>query len=352
MIVPKYDAQALILWASSILRNCDLPPQDADEIARLLVRSDLRGYGAHGLVRLKSYLERIKDGSFNPKPNIVLNRKGASWTLDADGALGQVVGSYILNAARPFLQNEPLLWVNVHRTGHLGALGVLALEAAEAGFVCLLGQRTPPLLGLPGFQRPAIGHNPFAFSAPLGSGQTPFVFDMACSVVARGQILLAAREGRAIPENWALDFQGLPTDKADAALAGILQPSGGFKGMGIAMMIECLAAALGAESDAAKTTSMKLPASGAIGRERAFFLFLNPAIAGDATAFTDYMRHWIDYYIESGASESRIPGQRGGAMQIYCDKEGLSYPATVDTELRMLSASLGIIFPSPISTML
>lgn len=352
MIVPKYDAQALILWASSIFRTSDIPPHDADETARLLVRSDLRGYYTHGLARLKSYLERVQDGSFNPKPKIVLNQKGVCWSLDADGALGQVVGSYILDAARPFLKKEPLLWVNVHRTGHLGALGVLALEAAEAGFVCLLGQRTPPLLGLPGFKRPAIGHNPFAFSAPMGSGQPPFVFDMACSVVSRGQILLAAREGRTISENWALDSQGMPTDNADAALAGILQPSGDYKGMGIAMMIECMAAAFGAEQNAAKTTSMKLPASGAVGRERAFFLFLNPAIAGDASAFTDYMRHWIDYYIESGDSESRVPGQRGEAMQIYCDKEGLSYPASVNAELRILGESLGIVFPSPICTKL
>jgi len=352
MIVPKYAAQDLIIWASSILRTCDIPPHDADETARLLVRSDLRGHGTHGLVRLKSYLERLKDGSFNPKPNLVLSQKGASWTLDADGALGQVVGSYILNAARPFLQNEPLLWINVHRTGHLGALGVLALEAAEAGFICLLGQRTPPILGLPGFQRPAIGHNPFAFSAPIGSGQAPFVFDMACSVVARGQILLAARDGRTIPDNWALDTQGEPTDNADAALAGMLQPSGGFKGMGIAMMIECMAAAFGAEPEAAKTTSMKLPTSGAVGRERAFFLFLNPAIAGDANAFTDYMLHWINYYIESGDSESRVPGQRGDAIQIHCDKDGIFYPASVDAELQILGESLGIIFPNPISTKL
>ena len=104
-----------------------------------------------------------------------------------------------------------MLWVNVRETGHLGALGIPALEAAESGLICFLGQRTPPLLGLEGFQQRALGHNPFAFGAPAGEGEPPFVLDMACSVAARGHILLAARNGDSIPEGWALDAKGQPT---------------------------------------------------------------------------------------------------------------------------------------------
>lgn len=338
----RYAAADLIRWAGAVLQTAGVPPQDAQHTARLLVRSDQRGFGTHGMARLTSYLERLGDNSFNPRPRLDLQRKGAAWTLEADGALGQVVGMHVLDAALPYLQNEPLLWVSVHHTGHLGALGILALEAAEAGLVCLMGQRTPPLLGLPGFHRRAIGHNPFAFAAPAGAGRAPFVFDMACSVAARGHILLAAREGKPVPADWALDLQGAPTTDAQAAAAGMLQPTGGYKGMGLAMMIECMAAALGARPDAAASASMELTAGGAVGRERAFFLFMNPAVAGDAQAFTDYMQHWIDYYVESGDGHARVPGQRGGSMELGSSTEGISYPPGLDAELQRLAEKLGL----------
>ncbi len=91
--------------------------------------------------------------------------------------------------------------VAVQSCGHLGALGIPALLAAEAGVFCMVGQRTPPVLGMEGFARAAIGHNPIAFGCPL-PGAAPIVFDVACSVAARGHILLAAREGKPIPDDW------------------------------------------------------------------------------------------------------------------------------------------------------
>jgi LDH2 family malate/lactate/ureidoglycolate dehydrogenase len=88
--------------------------------------------------------------------------------------------------------NAASVFIAVRACGHLAALGIHALRAAEAGALCIIGQRTPPLLALPGFQRAAIGHNPIAFGCPVPDGD-PIIFDVACSVAARGHILLAAR---------------------------------------------------------------------------------------------------------------------------------------------------------------
>lgn len=343
--MPSYRTDDLIRWASAILQSAGVPAKDAGHTARLLVRSDQRGYGTHGLARLASYLERLGHGSFNSRPHFHLQRNGSAWTVEADGALGQVTWAYVLDAVRPGLQDEALRWVTVHHTGHLGALGILALEAAEAGFVCLMGQRTPPLLGLPGFRRRAIGHNPFAFGAPTGPGRAPLVFDMACSVAARGHILLAAREGQPVPAEWALDRQGAPTTDAEAAAAGMLQPSGGYKGMGLAMMIECMAAAFGAKPDAAAGAAMQLAAAGAVSRESAFFLFLNPAVAGDGGVYASYMRHWIDHYLESGAGLARIPGQRGESLERASFTSGLAYTPGVHAELQQLARTHAIALP-------
>lgn len=343
--MPSYRTDDLVRWASAILQSAGVPPKDAQDTARLLVRSDQRGYGTHGLARLASYVERLRDKSFNPQPDFQSHQNGPVLTVDADGALGQVTWTHVLKNVRPGLKNEPLRWVSVHHTGHLGALGILALEAAEAGLVCLMGQRSPPLLGLPGFRRRAIGHNPFALGAPTGPGRAPLIVDMACSVAARGHILLAAREGRPVPAEWALNGHGTPTTDAEAAAAGMLQPAGAYKGMGLAMMIECLAAALAATPSAARDAAMQLPPGGAASRESAFFLFMNPSVIGDGDAFASYMHHWIDYYLESGDGEARIPGQRGQSLEFASSKSGLAYGAGVQAELQRLAQAHAIALP-------
>lgn len=344
----QYRVQDVTGWAARVLESTKVPAPDAAVAARLLVRSDLRGHGTHGLTRLPSYVERLTQGDFNPHPDIRFQRNAAAWLVEADGALGQVAGQRVLDQALPFLAREPMLWVSVRHIAHMGALGVLAVQAAEAGFICLLGQRTPPLLGLPGFRGPAIGHNPFAFASPAGD-RPPLVFDMACSVAARGHILLAAREGKPIPEGWALDTQGQPTTDSAAAAAGALQPAGSHKGMGLAMMIECMAAALAATADSAAQATMAMPANGAMPRESAFFLFLNPSVLADARAYADYMEHWIAHYLDAGAGRSRIPGQRGHDKESAAAGQ-VSYAGAVETALRSLGERLGLPLPAPVES--
>ncbi|BAT61831.1 (2R)-3-sulfolactate dehydrogenase (NADP(+)) [Variibacter gotjawalensis] len=338
----RYSTDALTAWAAQVLQSAGVPGGDAVATAEILLRSDMRGIGTHGMARLKSYLERLEAGDFNAKPNIAIDRRGSVWMVDADGALGQVLGRRIVDAASEALSQEAILWVSVRETGHLGALGIFALEAAERGLICFLGQRVPPLLGLQGFHRRALGHNPFAFAAPAADGATPFVIDMACSVAARGHILLAARNGAPIPDGWALDPDGEPTTDSRAAADGLLLPTGGYKGMALAMMIECLAAALPAHPDIKPV--MEFPSAGALPRQSAFFLFLNPKLIGQGDAYAGYMSHWMDFYRESGDS-ARIPGERGEDGERAARTRGLSFSPTIENELRALGDKAGIAFP-------
>jgi LDH2 family malate/lactate/ureidoglycolate dehydrogenase len=99
------------------------------------------------------------------------------------------------------------------------------------------------MMALRGFKRPAIGNNPLSFAAPV-KDRVPFVFDMAASEAAFAKIIEAKRGGKPIPDGWALDKDGNPTADSAKAFEGMLLPVGGAKGMGVAMMLECLAGAL------------------------------------------------------------------------------------------------------------
>ena len=241
----RRDPASLERWTAEIFASCDVPPAHAAEAAALLVRSELRGYKTHGMTRMTAYVARLQAGDVNPRASLRHRAVPGGIVLDADGAMGHIAGPHAVRLGLEALDAAACVLVAVQSCGHLGALGIHALHAAEQGAFCMLGQRTPPLLSLPGFRRAAIGHNPLAFACPVPDS-TPIVFDIACSVAARGHILLAAREGRPIPEGWALDELGAPTVDAQRALQGALLPMGGHKGVGIAMMVECLAGALAA----------------------------------------------------------------------------------------------------------
>jgi LDH2 family malate/lactate/ureidoglycolate dehydrogenase len=265
--------------------------------------------------------------------------------LDADGAMGHVAGPHAVRLGLAALDTSASVLVVVQSCGHLGALGVHALVAAEAGAFCVVGQRTPPLLAMPGFRAAAIGHNPLAFGCPV-PGSAPLVFDIACSVAARGHILLAAREGRPIPEGWAVDESGTPTTDAQRALSGALLPVGGHKGIGIAMLIECLAGALAATADSLAPERNLIREGGAAGRQGAFFWLVRPTAFGEADSFSRYMTHWTETYLGAGGNTARLPGARGHALEREGRRHGIELPPAIEHELRALGARIDVPFPS------
>jgi len=331
-------------WTTAIFEASGMPAADAALSATLLVRSELRGYATHGMTRIASYVERLSSGAFNPRPALSHRTVPGGIVLDADGAMGQVAAPLALSLAQAELERSASVLVVIRECGHLGALGIHALMAAEAGLFCVIGQRTPPLLAMPGFKAPAIGHNPIAFGCPLPGG-APLVFDIACSVAARGHILLAAREGRPIPEGWAVDADGAPTTDAKRALAGALLPMGGHKGIGIAMMVECLAGALGASADASLPGRNRLPETGAVGRQGGFMWLVRPARFGEATGFESAMTGWTQGYLEAGSPDARLPGSRGETLEALGRADGLVLPSAITLELQTLGARMGLPFP-------
>lgn len=351
----KLPIEALQRWASEVLRACGLPAADANLSAALMVRSDARGWTTHGMTRLPSYVERLRAREFNPAPNMQLQRTAGGIVLDADAAMGQVAAMRALELGREALAQSASVLVVVRDCGHLGALGVFALAAAEAGALCVIGQRTPPLMALPGAPGPAIGHNPIAFGCPL-PGAAPIVFDMACSVAARGHILLAAREGQAIPPGWALDAEGQPTTDADQALAGSLLPAGGHKGIGIAMLVECLAGALSASAarvdggaaqhSASASVPTPLPRSGAVGGQSAFVWLVNPTAYAAAPDFGADMARWTAHYLQHGGPNARLPGHRGAQLEAQAQQDGLPLGPALLQALQELGQRLGIGFPA------
>ena len=234
-------------FATRVLQAIGMPEEDAALTADCLVAAELRGMPGHGILRLIQYAGSVAAGDVRAAPDVrVLRREGASALVDADGGYGYVpddarvrsrrrAGRRARHGRRRRARQPPL------RHGRPATPS----GSREAGLVGIVMTNAQPIMAPPGIASPLLGNNPLAIAAPRAAPNPPLVLDMAMSQTALGRIRLAAAEGRPIPEGWALDEQGQPTTDAGRALAaGLLAPTGGHKGLALALMIDVLAGVL------------------------------------------------------------------------------------------------------------
>lgn len=339
-----YSVDALRNWCAAILRSVGLSKDDASTAADVLVRTDARGFLTHGLVRLPSYVSKLREGEVSPKATPVENFSDGFGIIQAGGALGQIAARFTIDRAIALTSERPMATLMLRDSGHLGALGVHVLRAAEAGRVALVMQATPPVIALPGAAGPMLGNNPLAIAAPRPGGP-PIVVDMACSVAARGNILIAAREGRPIPEGWALDENGDATTDAAQALRGSLLPFAGYKGLAMAVVVELLAGSLsGATYDALINKGGRVQS--ATGHLNALFMTFNPDLIAGRAQYESHVAAWTAHYKGAGGDASRLPGERAHADEQRSAESGIAYSNSIIAELSELGREWSVPFPN------
>jgi len=213
-------------------------------VADALIDADLRGVSTHGLVRFPIYVARLQRRLVNPTPTFrVLHERGATVVLDGDDGFGQVVGAEGMRRAVALAREHGVGLCAMRNSSHLGALAYVAAMAIPHQMIGLVMTITNPVIAPWGGVAPKLGNNPLAVAVPAASG-APVILDMACSQVARGNLILAEKAGGTIPLSWALDAAGRPTDDPKAGLAGSLMPVGGHKGAGLALIVGILGGVL------------------------------------------------------------------------------------------------------------
>lgn len=235
--------EKLELMVRDVARRFDMAPEHEELFVRALVEAELRGISTHGIFRLPAYARAMQLGEVNPKPEIREAVPGkATAVLDGDNGLGLVIAQIAMKRAIEKAGEFGIGAVATRHSNHAGMLAVHVEHAAEAGMVGYAVANAPGLMAPFGGREPLLSNAPFAYSIP--TKEEPIIADMACSYVARGTIRLASQRGDSIPEGWALDGEGAPTDDAAKAMEGVLLPMAGHKGYAVAVVNEVLAAAL------------------------------------------------------------------------------------------------------------
>ena len=257
--VPKKDQvlvseAALRRTVTQIFEKLGVSPEDSAEGADVLTMTDLRGVETHGVSNmLRAYVRDYKARKLDPRPGWrVVRESPATAVIDAERRLGIIVGPKAMRLAVEKARNVGVGVVTVCNSGHFGAIGHYAMQAARHDMVgvCFTGAG---LSVVPTFaSKPLLGTNPIALAAPARH-EAPMLFDAATSAIAGNKIRLAMRVGSPLLPGWVTDKEGTPImeekpifDRDDfyQAPLGGTREQGSHKGYGFALMAEVLSTVL------------------------------------------------------------------------------------------------------------
>lgn len=214
-----------------------VPRDEAFYVADSLVAANLCGVESHGVSRMPIYIERLENGLVAKQAQYtVVKERTATLMIDAENSMGAVVCAKIMQIAIEKAKKAGVALVTVKNSNHFGMASYFASMALEHSFIGFATTNAPSTMAPFGGMAPYFGTNPIACAVP--SSKVPIIMDMASSVVARGKIILAARNGQDIPLGWAITDEGEPTTNAQKALDGTVLPFAGPKGYAIAMMVD------------------------------------------------------------------------------------------------------------------
>ena len=299
--------------------------RDAKIVADSLVHADLRGIHSHGVLRVPDYVYKLLKEGVDPRgvPKIV-SENGAALVVDGANNLGQIAMSFAMESAIARAKDINVAFCAVGGSNHAGTMDHYVRMALAHDMIGLAGTNALPTMAPWGGKEKLVGINPLGIAIP-GSNGRAFLLDFAFGATAHGKIRVYAQKGQPIPENWAFDIDGRPTTDAEAALAGLIQPIGAFKGIGLGMAVGMLSSLLSGAAYGTESGNMvDGPRPGVDGQ---FAMAINIAGFTDVAAFKSRVDQILAQIRNSDRTEGveRIysPGEIEADFEIAFRRDGI-----------------------------
>ncbi|MBQ0803757.1 Ldh family oxidoreductase [Sulfitobacter sp.] len=322
----KLTLDAVEQLACETLMEAGATKAAASSVARSTRLAERDGIRSHGLLYVPIYAEHLLCGKVSPTaiPSVTTPRPAAV-RVDADNGFAHAAIDAGWDSFTKAAKANGVAALSIHNSYNCGVLGHHAERLAQDGLIGLCFTHAPASIAPPGGSKPVVGTNPFSIAVPDGAGGAMLVIDQSASAIAKSEILLRSREGKAIEPGWALDADGNETLDADAALAGSMVPSGGYKGFGVGLLVEILAAALSGANLSTEASPFSGTKGGPPGTGQ-FFIAIDPAGFGGDGFHAAMLRLATSITDQDGA---RLPGQRRADNRTRIEAEGV----TVDDAL-------------------
>jgi (2R)-3-sulfolactate dehydrogenase (NADP+) len=296
----------------------------AQATARALVLAEAQGLASHGLSRVPQYSTHLRNGRVNGAavPGVAKGKSAAA-IVDAQEGLAFAACELAVQEAIARAREFGISIVGVTNSHHCGVVIDHLRAAAEAGMVGLGFANSPSAMPAAGGKHPIFGTNPIAAIFPRRGDAVPLMIDLSLSEVARGKLMVAAKDGKAIPAGWALDAQGNPTTDPKAGLAGSMLPIGAVsspKGAMLALVVELLVTALIGANFGFEASSFFVD-EGNRPRIGQTFIVIDPGALAGREGFLDRVELLVrEMLVDDGV---RLPGARREALLVKARAEGL-----------------------------
>lgn len=243
--MPKVSIKSVDEVTRETLNICGVSEKSIEVILDTIHYANRSGIPTHGVGRLPLYVKKIKAGHFNPNDDVkTVMDSDAVAIIDANGGFGQVAAKYAIDLALAKAEKYGVAAVGVRNSNNFGTAGYYGDYAARRGMAAFVFANAAPAIAPTGGNKTIFGTNPLCYAFPGSDRENPIVLDMATTVVARGKVRLAAKNGDKIPLDWAIGSDGKPTDDPNEALKGSLLPIAGYKGYGLSLFVDVFAGML------------------------------------------------------------------------------------------------------------
>jgi len=255
-ILPTISAEDLTAWAAGLLEAANFPRPTAQLVAESLVAANLRGVDSHGVQLLPYYVEQVERGDMDAgAEGRVVSESGACLLYDGANGAGQHIASVCCGHALRLAHKHGIAIVVARESNHFGAAAYWGQKISAAGMIGIVMCNASPIVAPWQAKQPRLGTNPICMSVP-----GPWLLDMATTTVANNRILKALVNGEeTIPAGWAVDSDGVPTTVTEAAIRGMPMPLGGYKGSGLAMLVEILCGLLSGGAMSVDVGGIRIP---------------------------------------------------------------------------------------------
>jgi L-2-hydroxycarboxylate dehydrogenase (NAD+) len=350
-----FDTNAIRHFTEKVFERIGVPEDHAKIAADVLIEADLRGFDSHGVARLFPCYKRIKNGLIETNPQIKIEwLTPATGHCDGKNGLGMVVSYYAMRACLARAQESGTAFLTVNRSNHFGIAGYYSSMALPFSMIGIAMSNASPRVVPTGGTTGILGTNPISLAIPR-RGEPAFLLDMSTSAVSSGKLDVAVRKGAEIPQGWVypsvkpfLDSEGVvPMSVLQYPLGGP-QKTGGYKGYGLALMVDILSGVMsGANFGSKLAASKKTDTEANIGH---FFGaikiggFRKPeAFHGDLESLVQDVK---SSPLEPGIEEIFIPGEPEALNKQKYGQRGIPVLPPVLTKLQMMAVELTLPFPA------
>jgi LDH2 family malate/lactate/ureidoglycolate dehydrogenase len=343
-------------FCSRVFLALGIPREEAEDSAQILVTADARGIQSHGVAHVSRYARGIQAGLIKGGVQpLLLWESPLSRVLDAQGGMGMSLSKKSMAQVIATAREKGMAVCAIRNSNHFGIAGFYAEMAAREDMLGIALTNTAAL-GVPTFARtPMFGTNPIAFAAPALDGRL-FSLDMATTTVTRGAVEVCQREGKKIPPGWAGGRDGLSTDDPVSLLedmlylrGGGLLPlggegalGGGYKGYGLAVMVDILCALCSGGLFGAAVRDSEVSSA----RVCHFFMALRLDLFREPREFKEDLTRMLDALAAlppaRGADRVYYAGQRSQEAEARSNEAGVPLSERVWEELQNIARDLGL----------